>query len=84
MRLEHWLYTIPLRLRSLFRRKQADEQLNDELREMIMRNCSTDELRDKASSYGMITLRDAGMDAVYGGLTTVDEVTNCTAADRIG
>jgi predicted permease len=26
---EHWLYTIPLRLRALFRRKQADEELWD-------------------------------------------------------
>ncbi|PYT98400.1 MAG: hypothetical protein DMG38_15765 [Acidobacteria bacterium] len=32
MRPEHWLYTIPLRLRSLFRRAQADQQLDDELR----------------------------------------------------
>src|SRR5581483_9362317 len=48
--------------------------LNDELREMIMRNASTDELRDRARSYGMVTLRDAGMEAVYKGLTTVEEV----------
>ena len=33
MRPEHWLYTIPLRLRSLFRRAQADQQLDDELRD---------------------------------------------------
>ena len=31
MRLEHWLFTIPLRLRSLFRRAQADQELDDEL-----------------------------------------------------
>ena len=31
MRPEHWLYTIPLRLRSLFRRPQADQELDDEL-----------------------------------------------------
>ena len=29
MRLEHWLFTIPLRLRSLFRRAQADQELDD-------------------------------------------------------
>jgi len=33
MRPEHWLYTIPLRLRSLFRRAQAEQQLDDELRD---------------------------------------------------
>ena len=36
--------------------------MNDDLRDMIMRNASTDDLRDAARSYGMVTLRDAGMD----------------------
>jgi len=29
MRPKHWLYTIPLRLRSLFRWAQADQELDD-------------------------------------------------------
>ena len=37
MRPEHWLYTIPLRLRSLFRWAQADQELDDELREHLER-----------------------------------------------
>jgi predicted permease len=37
MRPEHWLYTIPLRLRSLFRRSQTDQELDDELRDHIER-----------------------------------------------
>jgi putative ABC transport system permease protein len=37
MRPEHWLYTIPLRLRSLFRREQADRELDDELRDHLDR-----------------------------------------------
>src|SRR6266404_2116319 len=37
MRPEHWLYTIPLRLRSLFRWTQADQELDDELREHLER-----------------------------------------------
>jgi predicted permease len=37
MRPEHWLYTIPLRLRSLFRRRQADQELDDELRDHVER-----------------------------------------------
>ena len=37
MRPEHWLYTIPLRLRSLFRRTQTDLQLDDELRDHLER-----------------------------------------------
>src|SRR5205807_9964728 len=31
MRPEHWLFTIPLRLRSLFRWAQADQELDEEL-----------------------------------------------------
>src|SRR5205085_8609784 len=37
MRPEHWLYTIPLRLRSLFRWVQADQELDDELRDHLDR-----------------------------------------------
>src|SRR5579863_7641766 len=32
MRLEYWFYAIPLRLRSLFRRRRVDEELDEELR----------------------------------------------------
>jgi hypothetical protein len=37
MRPEHWLFTIPLRLRSLFRWTQADRELDDELRDHLAR-----------------------------------------------
>ena len=37
MRPEHWLYTIPLRLRSLFRWAKADQELDDELRDHLER-----------------------------------------------
>jgi predicted permease len=32
MRLERWFYTVPLRLRSLFRNRQAEQELDEELR----------------------------------------------------
>jgi predicted permease len=32
MRIKHWFYTIPLRLRSLFRRRQVEQELDEELR----------------------------------------------------
>jgi macrolide transport system ATP-binding/permease protein len=35
MTFEQWLYTIPLRLRSFFRRKEVDEELKSELREHL-------------------------------------------------
>lgn len=37
MRPERWRYTIPLRLRSLFRRRQTDIELDDEVRDHIER-----------------------------------------------
>ena len=37
MRPEHRLFTIPLRLRSLFRWAQADQELDDELRDHLER-----------------------------------------------
>ena len=37
MRSRHWLFTIPLRLRSLFRWAQADQELDEELRDHLER-----------------------------------------------
>ena len=37
MRPEHWLYTVPLRLRSLLRLAQVDQELDDELRDHLDR-----------------------------------------------
>src|SRR5262245_4151084 len=37
MRLKHWFYTVPLRLRSLFRRAQIEQELDEELRYHIER-----------------------------------------------
>ena len=55
--------------------------LNDDLRDMIMRNASTDELRAAARGIGMVTLRDAGMQAVYEGTTTVEEIVRETIVE---
>lgn len=48
--------------------------INDDLRDMIMRNAPVDELRAKAKSYGMKPLRDAGLEFAHDGVTTIDEV----------
>src|SRR5262245_53408791 len=37
MRIKHWFYTVPLRLRSLFRRAQVERELDEELRYHIER-----------------------------------------------
>ncbi len=48
--------------------------MNDSLRDLIMKNISTDELREAARGYGMVALRDAGMAAALEGRTTLEEV----------
>jgi type IV pilus assembly protein PilB len=48
--------------------------MNDELRDLIMANCSTDELRNAAKRLGMVTLREAGIADMFKGITTIDEV----------
>jgi type IV pilus assembly protein PilB len=55
--------------------------MNDDLRDMIMRNASTEDLREKARSQGMITLRDSGMLGIFSGMTTADEVIRETILD---
>ena len=55
--------------------------MNDELRDMIMQNATTDDLRVKAVEYGMITLRDYGKQFVFDGFTTADEVVRETVHD---
>jgi type IV pilus assembly protein PilB len=55
--------------------------MNDEMRDMIIRNCSTEDLRIVARKFGMVTLRDAGMESVFAGLTTAEEVIRETILD---
>ena len=55
--------------------------MNDELRDMIMQNATSDELRVKAVSYGMITLRDYGKQFVFDGFTTAEEIVRETFHD---
>ena len=55
--------------------------MNNELRDLIMKNVSADVLREAASKAGMVTLRDAGMVACYAGTTTAEEVIRETIID---
>ncbi|MCK4997980.1 MAG: type II/IV secretion system protein, partial [Anaerohalosphaera sp.] len=48
--------------------------MNDELRDLIMNKASTNVLRDAARKGGMKMLRENGMDLIYSGVTTIDEV----------
>jgi type IV pilus assembly protein PilB len=58
--------------------------LDDELRELIMQNASTAVLRAAARKRGMRTLREAGLLAIYDGVTTIEEVVRETLAEEMG
>ncbi len=55
--------------------------MSDNLRDMIMQNCQTEELRNAAAKEGMVTLRQAGMAAAFEGTTTPDEVVRETVLE---
>jgi type IV pilus assembly protein PilB len=48
--------------------------MSNELRDKIMANAQTDELREIARKQGMTSLRDCGIKACFDGVTTPDEV----------
>jgi type IV pilus assembly protein PilB len=54
---------------------------NDEIRELVMNHASTNVLRAAAQRSGMKLLRDAGLAALYDGITTIDEVVKETIAE---
>lgn len=76
MRPEHWLCTIPLRLRSLFRRAQTDQGLDDALRDHLERKAG--ELVAKG-----MTLQEAHRRALIelGGIKQTKET--CRDAHRV-
>ena len=55
--------------------------VNEEIRNIILRNGSVAEMREAACRNGMLTLRDAGMAKVYEGVTTIEEVVRETVLD---
>jgi type IV pilus assembly protein PilB len=54
---------------------------NDEIRELIMNHASTNVLRVASQKAGMKLLRDAGLAAMYDGITTIDEVVKETITE---
>ena len=52
--------------------------INQELRDMISDSAPANVLRDKACEFGMRTLRDDGLLAIFNGETSVDEVVRYT------
>ena len=56
--------------------------LNDEMRDLIMNRASTAVLREAARRSGMKMLRENGLDFIYDGVTTIEEVARETLAAR--
>ncbi len=56
--------------------------LDDEMREMIIQNASTQQIRRESLKRGMRTLRQAGELAVFDGITSIDEIVKETIADE--
>jgi type IV pilus assembly protein PilB len=55
---------------------------NDEIRDLVMSQASTNVLRSAAQRAGMRLLRNNGLAAIYDGITTVDEVLKETIAEK--
>ena len=56
--------------------------LDDDMHELIMQRASTAVLRREAVKRGMRTLRDAGLLAIYDGITSLDEVVRETLLEE--
>ena len=58
--------------------------MNDDIRDMVARGASTDQIRAYSRKAGFQGLRDAGMKALYEGSSTLDEVVRETVLDDEG
>ena len=56
--------------------------LDDEMRDMVIKRASTQQLRAESRKRGMRTLRDAGLLAIYDGVTSIEEVVRETIVEE--
>ena len=57
--------------------------MNDTLREMVVAEASLDEFRNACRKFGMRTLREAGMNAIHGGQSSIEEILRETMLDDL-
>ncbi len=55
--------------------------MDDDLRDMVSRGASTDQLKAYTRRKGVASLRDAGLEALFNGVTTLDEVVRETVTE---
>jgi type IV pilus assembly protein PilB len=58
--------------------------MSDPIRDLIANNASTEAIRQAARKMGMTTLREAGLRALFNGITTIEEVVRETAFEEEG
>jgi type IV pilus assembly protein PilB len=56
--------------------------INEELRELINHGASTQQIRDLALHTGMVPLRQSGLEKVFSGATTIEEVVRETVSEN--
>ncbi|HLZ54082.1 MAG TPA: hypothetical protein VKS19_06340, partial [Verrucomicrobiae bacterium] len=56
---------------------------DSEIRQLVLKNASTDQIRDAARRTGMKTLAEDGWRLVRLGITTVEEVLSVTTAKEV-
>ncbi len=58
--------------------------MNDEIRQLILGECSSGQIRETAHRHGLRSLSDDGWRLVGEGVTTVDEILRVTKDERLG
>ena len=56
-------------------------EVNNDMRQLIYDGASQNEIKDLATKNGMASLRDAGIEKVKTGVSTIDEVLRATVED---
>ncbi|MBD3311550.1 MAG: hypothetical protein GF349_03570 [Candidatus Magasanikbacteria bacterium] len=56
-------------------------EMDDEIRELVLKRASSDEITELAKKKGMSTMLEDGMDKVFKGITTIEEVLRMASDD---
>ena len=55
-------------------------EVTEDIRELINQGASTEQLRNACNRNGMESLRDAGLEKIFGGVSTIEEIVRETVA----
>ena len=57
-------------------------EVNNDMRQLIYDGCSQNEIKDLAIKNGMASLREAGIEKIKSGVSTIEEVLRATVEDN--